>query len=601
LLRRAARSRPEDSSLFHCLGMAHALAGEWDRALAAFHLCLSLHPEHPLALADSARTMLMAGRYREALSTYRSEAQFERSAPELCGIGEALSGLGIFNDAKAAFRRSLRLNPDSAETWAALAGCLHKFRRDGERLQCLRKLEALEPDNAIHAANLAAALTTLGRLNEATRAYRRALQLDPHAHAVRSAYLSMLLHRGAYPPSEVFQAHRDWESHHARRPRRAARVSAPSSARRKLRVGYLTGELQAGQCAYFVGPVLTNHDPAKVQTYCYYTYPISDRQTDTIRRSAHAWRDVADWSDRKLVSQIGEDRIDILVDLSGHIPGNRLAVFARRAAPVQVSYPAHPATSGLSQMDYFLTDELTDPPGLTEHQFTERLFRLPAGWIAYGPPQPDAPLTPLPALANGVVTFGIFQRAAKLNPEFWDRVAAVMHRVPNSRLLLHHSSRDYDHPASWLRNSLTRAAGERGIPAGRLDFSGGASTVEHLKQIARADLAFDTFPYNGQTITCECLWMGVPVVTLAGVSHVSRVTHGILHRVGLGEWSAATPDEYVEIAARKAANPASLARLRRRLRKAMQASTLLDHRAVAAGIEAAYRQMWRETARRGRQ
>ena len=253
--------------------MAHALERDWRRSLATFQLCLSAHPTYLPALVDSGRTMLMAARYAEALVRYREALEFEPASAALhCGVAEALSGLERFVEAESTFQASLRLEPDRAETWAALAALLHRLRRDSERWRCLEKAAKLEPDHPIHAANLAAALTTVGRLPEAVDAYRRALLLDPGAHVVRSAFLNMQLHNPACSPPEFLREHRNWELHHGH------------GVRRKLRVGYVTGELQAGQCAYFVGPVLTNHDPTKILTYCYYTYPIADRQTEAVRR-----------------------------------------------------------------------------------------------------------------------------------------------------------------------------------------------------------------------------------------------------------------------------------------------------------------------------
>jgi predicted O-linked N-acetylglucosamine transferase (SPINDLY family) len=242
-------------------------------------------------------------------------------------------------------------------------------------------------------------------------------------------------------------------------------------------------------------------------------------------------------------------------------------------------------------MDYFLTDSWTDPAGLTEEHYTEELYRLTSGYLAYLPPEDAPAVGPLPAAKNGYVTFGLFQRPAKTNERVWDAVAQALLHVPRSRLLIHYVTRDFDNPNSRVRRSITEALARRGVDEQRLDFKGALGMSEHLACVAQADIALDTFPYNGQTTTCESLWMGVPVITLTGNSHVSRVTHAILHRVGLGDWAATSIEEYSEIAARVDLD--ALAELRAGMRERLAASSLLDGRRVTREIEQAYRSMWR--------
>jgi len=246
-------------------------------------------------------------------------------------------------------------------------------------------------------------------------------------------------------------------------------------------------------------------------------------------------------------------------------------------------------------MDYLLTDEWTDPVGLTEQHYTEQLYRLPSGYIVYEPPEMAPALTPLPALQNGYITFGLFQRPAKTNDGVWDAIGSVLRQSPRSRLLIHYVTRDFDNRDSRVRRWMTEALVSRGVDEKRIAFQGSLGLYEHLAAIAQADIALDTFPYNGQTTTCECLWMGLPTVTLAGEAHVSRVGHGILHRIGFGDWVARSIEEYAEIAA--SVPPHALARLRMGMRERLLSSSLLDGPSVTREMEQAYRWMWRSWCR----
>ena len=298
------------------------------------------------------------------------------------------------------------------------------------------------------------------------------------------------------------------------------------------------------------------------------------------------WRDTVGRSDEALAALVREDGIDILVDLSGHTPGHRLLAFARKPAPVQVTWNGYPNTTGMAAIDHRITDALCDPPGATEHLHRETLVRLPAIYMAWQPPADAPAVAPLPAQTRHAVTFGSFNSCYKITPALialWSRLLA---RAPASRLML----LTIDGAVATTRIRDLFAA--NGVDAARLDIRPRVTHEEFLALHGEVDVALDAFPYHGTTTTCFSLWMGVPVVTRAGAVHAARVGASLLTNVGLPELVAHSDDEYVDIAARLAGDLPQLAALRAGLRERMTHSPLTDGRACARNLEHALRQMW---------
>jgi len=333
------------------------------------------------------------------------------------------------------------------------------------------------------------------------------------------------------------------------------------------------------------------HDPAQVEVFCYHAAKAYDRQSEWYRQIGH-WTDCSAMDTAGIVELVRRDAIDILVDLSGFSPNNVLEVFARRAAPIQVAYPNLPSTTGLGNMDYILTDHWICPHGL-EKQYTEETVSIPSGYIVYVPPDDSPALTALPAVGNGCITFGLFQRIPKLNSAVLDVVAAVLRACPAARLLIQNGNATLDDLNSRWRPRLLQEFEARGVERERLRIVGGRPQLESMAIMAEADIALDAFPYSGQTTTCECLWMGVPVVTLSSTRHGGRVATALLQRMGLGHLSATTPDEYVHAAATLAADVHALANLRAGMRERMNRGSLLDSPRLGRELDAAYRWMWR--------
>jgi len=357
-------------------------------------------------------------------------------------------------------------------------------------------------------------------------------------------------------------------------------------AGRRLRVGYVSPDFRRHAAAYFSEPILANHDRGQVEIYCYADVKREDDYTRRFRRMAEHWHSVVGLSDDAMAQLIREHEIDILVDLAGHTAGNRMLVFARRPAPIQVTYLGYPGTTGLTAMDYRITDCHTDPERIAEARYVERLVRLPDSMWCYRPPADMPEITPLPAPSRGYLTYGSFNSFNKVDPTTLELWAALLREQPNARLML------LTIPEGDVRQRLLRSFGEHGVDAERLTFHGRLPAVEFDRKILEADIALDPITVNGGTTTCESLWMGVPVISLTGTRFLSRAGLSILRTIGMADLAAATTGDYLRIAAHFAGNLPLLAKIRSGLRARMAASPLTDEVRFTRNLESAYRQMW---------
>lgn len=591
-LSRAANVEPTDPSRLSDLGVLYIQEQNWQAALQCFSLCRQLQPKEPTALQGQAEALIRLGRFQEATVIAQQWVRLapkDRAASRL--LAQCLALEGRLDEAFLAAERNLRDDPSSESTLALLDALCQKRRHFELALEYAQTAARLHPASPEAAARLAAACWNVGDSQGAQAARATALRLGVTDPELAASLDWLSLHDPDQTAASLLEGHRAsvsaWcEPHCAPLPH----ANQPDTARR-LRVGYLSGEFVSNAAYWFLLPWLRRHDPLQVETFYYMTRSQCDRATEQYRAIANHWRDVSALTNEALAHQIREDAIDILVDLSGHFGSNRLSVFSRRPAPVQMSYPNYPGTTGLAAIGYFFTDIWTTPPGC-EGEYAETPYRLPSGCLVYHAPGAEEESTPLPAETNGHVTFGLFQRPGKLHPAVWDAIAAVVQQVPGSRLLIHFASADLDDPESPQVARLLRELAPRGIQPDRVLFRGSRAIPAHLSTVAEADISLDTFPYNGQTTTCDCFWMGVPVVTLRGHSHVARVTPALLDRMGLGHLATTTVEEYVRTAVELASDLPALAQLRPTLRPRMHANRLTSGDCHAREIEAAYRDVW---------
>jgi predicted O-linked N-acetylglucosamine transferase (SPINDLY family) len=362
---------------------------------------------------------------------------------------------------------------------------------------------------------------------------------------------------------------------------------APASDER-LRIGFVSGDLVNHPVGYFVESLLAELDPARLEVFAYPTQPVSDDLTARIRPHFAAWKPLYGRSDESAATLIHGDGIDVLIDLSGHTAHNRLPVFAWKPAPVQVSWLGYFATTGVPGIDYLLADEVSVPPEHRSH-FTETVWYLPDTRLCFTPPATDVAVAPLPALANGYVTFGSFQNLAKLGDEVLKAWAGIMTSMPAARLRLQNKQLADPGVRERLLERLCRA----GIGAGRVALHGPMLRRDYLAAHAEVDLILDTFPFPGGTTTCEALWMGVPTLTLAGDRLIARQGASLLAAAGLTAWIAHSEAEYIDKALAFAGDLPALAALRTTLRDRVLRSPLFDARRFASNFERALREMWR--------
>jgi predicted O-linked N-acetylglucosamine transferase (SPINDLY family) len=560
---------------------------------ACFEQAIAVDDTFPDAYNNLGNALSVLGQMEQAIACYRHTLALQPdNAVVHNNLGNTLARTGQAKEAVACYRRALALRLDNAQMHNNLGNVLASLGRSREAIGHYERAIVLQPGNAEAHGNLANALAACGRADEAFERFERALALTPNNDATYSNLLLVMNASARFDAETVFTAHRRY----AERFENPLKSSWPQHANdrtpdRLLRIGYVSADLRLHSVAWFIEPVLANHDRERFEIYAYHGHEVEDEVSGRLRSHVTQWRRLAGLSDEEVARGIRKDRIDILVDLNGHTAMNRLLVFARKPAPVQVTWLGYPNTTGLAAMDYRLTDRFADPEGLTERYHTETPWRLPENFSCYRPPESAPEVGTLPHTDSGAITFGSFNNRSKIGPEVIALWARVLHGVPESRLML--KGKGYDDES--VQQALRDAFRAHGIDGDRLILHGGNdSHAEHLRRYHEIDIALDPFPYNGTTTTCDALWMGVPVVTLEGHAHVARVGVSLLSHLGLTEWIAHSAPEYVDIAARCAADTQQLAALRRQLRTRVASSPLTNAHTFTRHLESAYRSMWRQ-------
>lgn len=551
---------PDNADLLHVLGVALHKAGDSDAGVALMARAIARNPGQPDFLINLA-------------NIHRERGEREAAEPLL--------------------RRAVALAPQYGRAWQDLASLLHQLEQLSEALDCRRKAVALDPTSVPLLVRLAVGLIDARQVAEGLSLCCQAVARDPRSFAAHST-LALSSHYLPGDKAALFALHQAaGEAFDAKLPAVAPYANGRDTGRR-LRIGYVSADFRQHSVAYFLTPVLAAHDAAEVELFAYSNVAKPDAVTARLRALISNWRDVRGMTDAALADQVRVDGIDILVDLAGHTAGNRLGVFARKPAPLQVNWLGYPDTTGLAAMDARLTDAIADPPhdgpGGADRFAVETLVRLPQGFLCYGASDEAPPVAPLPAGAAGPITFGSFNNLPKLSDETLDLWAQVLLAVPDSRLLL--KARGLDDPA--IRQGVIARFALAGVDQSRLRFAGRVRDYRgHMALYGEIDIGLDSLPYNGTTTTCEALWMGVPTVTLAGDRHCARVGASLLTRVGLEECIAGTAEDYVATAARLAVDRGRLAELRGGMRARLQGSPLMDAKGFTASLEEAYRGLWR--------
>lgn len=620
----ALHRNPDYAEVFGNRGKAYSALGKRDLAIASYRRALALKPHYPEAHSDLGHALLAEGRLEEAVASYRSALGLRSAYPEahnglgaalwqqgkrdeaaacwtralelrpdnpeaLSNLGSALMDRGQRAEAVACYRRAIALKPDLPEALSNLGAALQDQGSLGEAVECFRKALALRPDLSQIHDNLGNALKDQGRPDEAVASYRAALALEPGNHKAHDNLIMTLHYCERHFDEDHCSAVRSYADLIRRGPARRHFMNAPDPARR-LRIGYVSPDLRAHPVGYFLTCVLPAHDRSAVETFCYSNSALVDAITAGLRLAAGQWRTIAGMPDAEVDALIRQDGIDILVDLAGHTAGNRLALFAGRAAPVQATWLGYFGTTGLAAMDYILADRFVVLPG-EEALFSETVCRMPDSYFCFAPPDLEVPVLEGRGVARpaGELVLGSFNNWSKVSEGtvgLWSRVLSA---IPGSRLLL--KTKFLDNP-EIRRDAFARFA-RHGIAPGRLILEGPSPRAELLAAYNRMDIALDPFPFGGGATTLEALWMGVPVAARRGDRWVARVAESILATAGLPDLVADDADGYVRLVERLSADRLRREHLHRSLRSTLKSSPLCDGPRFARSLEVAYRTMWK--------
>lgn len=587
--RRAIELKPDYADAYNNLGNVLKNQDKLDEAAAAYEQAIRLKPDFAEAYNNLGVIFQKQDKLNETIACCRQAVSIKPDFAEAYNnLAEAFYALGRLDEAIASNKRALEIRPDSAETYNSLGTALRECGRLDEAAACGRQALLFKPDFAEAYNGLGNTLQAQGRLDEAIACYRQVLSLKPDSTIAYSNLLYTMQYMDTITPAEVFSEHQRYAECFETPLKMHWRPHANSrDPERRLRIGYVSADFYNHAVAFFIEPILANHDKSQVEIYCYYNHNKHDAHTDLIAASADHWLACARMSDDQLAERIRADGIDILIDLSGHTGYNRLPVFARKPAPVQATWIGYAGSTGLTAMDYRITNAEMDPPGLTERYHSESLLRMPDSGVAYRPEPGCLPVNPLPALSADTFVFASLNNLIKINPSVVNLWARILKALPHARLIFGNITDD------GIRQRVIERFGQAGVEVDRLILQPRMSFSEYLALHHTIDLALDPFPYNGGTTTMHSLWMGVPVITLAGEHVVSRVGVSALSRLGLDTFITHSEEEYLQRAIQIAQDLSGLDRVRQSLRERMS-GTNCEPGSITRHLEMAYRDMWRK-------
>lgn len=582
VFRRAVQTDPGAADAWADLGCFLSDSHRYNEAIEALsHALRILKPDRQPAIeaADELKATADLLTALAALKPDWGRGQFSLAC--------ALEQLKDYERARAHIQNTIRLAPDlEVGAYSLLASMDWMQEKWNEGVAAAERAIASNPDYSFAHVMRGRCCLNLGETHEGCESFRRALALRPHPR-VHSSLLFEMNNAANTTPEAVYAEAWRWNSVYAEPLARQIRphTNVPDPER-PLRIGYVSPDLYNHAIMKFLPPVFEHHDRSRFEVLVYAVGATSDEFTEQLRSTVEHYIPVQYPYD-EFAARIRRDEIDILVDLAGHTMGPSYLAFALKPAPVQVSWLGTLCTTGMTAMDYYLGNAHVPHPD-TEHLFSETVYRLPRNFFCYRP-FAHVPLTAPPYLTRGYVTFGSFNSYRKIHRDVVKLWSAILHLAPQSKLLLKYESLDN----AQIQTRLRRWFEEDGIPGDRLIFEGSSKVAQYLEAYSRVDVALDTFPYNGGTTTLDTLWMGVPVVTLAGRLPVQCGGKNLLTAVGLSDYVANTPEEYLKTALFLAGTVPKYPRSRFNLRAALQSSPLMDEAGFVRDLEQAYRNMWR--------
>lgn len=623
--RQALQINPDYAAAHNNMGNAQKALMQLDDAVASYRRVLEIMPEFIPALTNLAATLRDLGQLAAAAASYRRVLEINPNfAPAHNNLGTTLRDLGQFDTAAASYRRALEIDPHSAIVHNNMGNMLRDLGQLNAAVASYNLALEINPEFAEAHNNRGTTLQELGQLNASVVSYRRALEINPNYAAAHNNLGNALKDLGQPDAAVVsYRSALDINPNYAEahsnllftpnyQPGQSAAMLLTEAQRygdlvlrrarpysvwhntpdpgKNLRVGLVSGDLRQHPVGNFLEGALSalaSHAAGRLELFGYSNAFQTDAVTERIKASCRGWHSAVGMSDEGLARRIHDDRIDILIDLSGHTSHNRLPMFAWKPAPVQITWLGYAGTTGVNAIDYLIADHWT-LPAAEEKYFSEKILRLPETLLCFTPPGVELQVGPLPAKVNGYVTFGSFNNLSKINDKVIGLWARVLEAVPNSRLMLKTKQLN----EASIRQFMVEKFTSRGISAERLILTPPVPRAEYLLPYREVDIALDTFPYTGVTTSIETLWMGVPILSLVGDRFISHFGESILQNAGLPEWIAADPDEYVSKAMQHASDLAQLAALRGRLRAQVLASPLFDAPRFARNFEQALRSVW---------
>ncbi len=563
-----------------------------DEAVATLRLAHEHSPSNPVILFNLGNACAANGAMQGAEEAYEKAVSLQPDYAEAwCQLGVVLRDQDKIGEALSAYEHAVKANPDFSQALYNLANVYRDLDRFGDAESTLRRALDVRPDYAMAWNSLGTLLGDMGRSSDALEAFDNAVRFAPESTPYASNRLCGLQYMEGITDERLSEAHTEWYwLHIAPFLEPMAATERSRDPERILKLGFVSPDFGVHPVGFLTAPLFENTDGNSIETHVFSTRPtrLDDALSGRIRKACDVWHRVSTMDDDSLAGLIDSNQIDILVDMSGQTSGHRLGVFARKPAPIQMSWIGYVGTTGLPAMDYITGDDHQIPDG-GDQFYGEQALRLPDGYACYAPPD-DAPgIVPLPALARGHITFGSLNNPGKLNESVFQSFAEVLKQVANSRLLFRF--RGLDDPS--VQQPICLAMEKFGVDTDRLDFEGRGSHVEFLETYNRIDIALDPFPYSGGLTTCEALWMGVPTVTFTGQTFAGRHAASHLHAAGYGDLVAQTREGMIDKASALASDVDSLSVMRRSMRDQVRSSPLCDGQRFAKGFEKSIRQAWR--------
>jgi len=587
---KAISKNPNRAKYHYSLGLVFQKLKKYEKAIASYEMSININPVFMEAYANLGNIFNELGRDKEAIQCLNKALQIKPDSAMLyVNLGSIFAKQGNIDRALFLYKRALEVNPNYSIAYNNIGSAYREQEDFNKAQEYYQTAIKLSPQYAMAQCNLGSLLLLTGKPDEAIEHYRKAISIKADYAEAHSNILYALNFMPSISQKEIFKESIQWEDIHAKNLLKSNQVYANDiGEKRKLRIGYVSPDFRNHSVNFFFEPVLNGHNKKCFEVYLYSSVIKPDYITERLKTAADHWRSIVGMNDETVSKMIVKDRIDILVDLAGHTAGNRLLVFGYKPAPSQVSWLGYPNTTGMHTIDYRIVDEITDPVGTGDDLHSEELIGLPNSFFCFQPTVDSPDVEDVSRKKTGQITFGSVNNLAKLNKEVLDLWAQILYKIPNSRLLIFGKSFTEKNG----RNRFLELFSGNGIEEDRIEM---ISHVPHLKFLdihKRIDIILDPFPYNGHTATCNSLWMGVPMITLRGKSHVARVGASILTNIGLPELIAENKEEYVTKAITLAEDTGRLRSLRKGMRTRMKNSPICNAKAFTESLESAYTRIW---------